>query len=194
MDIRHVSRGLVSQEERHLKAAVLDVVELLVLWLCGLLIFTFTATVFLDVVSRTIGTRMLWLQEVTLIAFVWGVFAGAAVAVRRNEHFYLTAVASSMTGRRRVIVETFNGAVMLTIVCVIAYFGVLNSWQNLGNILPVTGLPLTAITSAIPFFGVLAAVFTVERLVNGWRNGFAGLAQNPEENGEPAEPEVGQIR
>lgn len=171
-------RQLVSHNERHLKTPRLDVVELLLLWLCGLLIFSFTATVFLDVVTRSIGKPLLWLQEATLIAFVWGVFMGAAVALRRNEHFYLTAVASSMTGRRRVVVETFNGAVMLTIAGVIAYFSFFNFRQSFGNVLPVTGLPLSTLTGAIPVFGVLAAAFAVERLVKGWQNGFAGVTHD----------------
>ncbi|WP_116043910.1 TRAP transporter small permease [Amycolatopsis palatopharyngis] len=185
---------LVSREERHLKTSKLDFVEMLLLWLCGLLIFSFTMTVFLDVVTRSIGKPLLWLQEATLTTFVWGVFTGAAVALRRNEHFYLTTFASSMTGRRRILVETFNGVVMLTIAGMIAYFGFLNFRQSFGNVLPVTGLPLSTITGIIPVFGVLSAAFTLERFVKGWQNGFMGATHDERDQAQKqGESNMGQI-
>ena len=34
--------------------------------------------------------------------------------------------------------------------------------------------PLASLYAAIPLSGALIALFTVEQLVNGWRNGFSG--------------------
>jgi len=34
--------------------------------------------------------------------------------------------------------------------------------------------PIASLYAAIPLSGALVALFTVEQLVNGWRNGFAG--------------------
>ncbi|GAA0898950.1 TRAP transporter small permease [Pseudonocardia zijingensis] len=173
--------GLVSQEERHLKARALDAVELLLLCVCGLLLFTFTLTVMLDVLTRTLGAPWLWLQEATLVAFVWGLFLGAAVALRRNEHIYLTSVAKSLAGFPRIAIETFNSVVMIAITVTVAVVGFRVALQGFGNFLPVTGLPLAYITGAVPAFAVLSAVFAVERLVKGWRTGFEGATHDPRE-------------
>ena len=62
-------------------------------------------TVCLDIVTRTIGRPWLWLQEVTSTLFVYGIFVGFAVATRRNDHLYLTAVSESMHGRLRIAAE-----------------------------------------------------------------------------------------
>jgi TRAP-type C4-dicarboxylate transport system permease small subunit len=35
-------------------------------------------------------------------------------------------------------------------------------------------LPLTVYTAVVPAAGVLIALFTIEQLVNGWKNGFEG--------------------
>lgn len=172
---------LISQEERHLKWRYFDVLEYALLWASGLLLAAFTTTVLLDVVTRTIGRPWLWLQEATLAAFIWGVFIGAAVAVRRNQHFYLTAVATSMTGRSRLMIETFNALVMLAIGLAVAYYGYLNYLRGYGNILPVTHMPLAYLTGAIAVFGFFTALFTVERLVNGWRNGFEDMTHDVRE-------------
>ncbi len=182
-----LSGKFVSDSERHLKTRHLDVVEFVLMWASGLLLFTFTLTVFLDVVTRLLGAPILWLQEATLVAFVWGVFIGAAVALRRNEHFYLTSVATSMSGKRRVVIETFNGLVMLAITLAIAAFGWENFQQGFGNELPVTGMPLAALTGAVPAFGILTSVFALERLIKGWQNGFAGVSHDPREQALKAE-------
>ncbi len=177
----------VSDSERHLKFNFLDPVERVLVALAGILLFSFTLGVFLDVVTRLLGAPLLWLQEATLAAFVWGIFVGAAVALRRNEHFYLTSVASSMKGRRRVVIETFNGLVMLAITSTVAYFGWVNFLQGFGNELPVTGWPLSVLTGAVPVFGILTAVFALERLIRGWQAGFEGVARDPREQALKAE-------
>ncbi len=177
----------VSDSERHLKFRYLDPVERVLVGLAGLLLFAFTLGVFLDVVTRLLRWPLLWLQEATLAAFVWGVFIGAAVALRRNEHFYLTSVASSMRGKRRIVIETFNGFVMLAITLTTAYFGWVNFLQGFGNELPVTGMPLAALTGAIPAFGILTSIFALERLIKGWQQGFEGVAHDPREQALKAE-------
>jgi hypothetical protein len=35
-------------------------------------------------------------------------------------------------------------------------------------------IPLTVYTAIVPAAGVLIGLFTLEQLVNGWRNGFEG--------------------
>lgn len=169
--VAHIDR-LVSREERPLKTRALDVVEYVLLVLAGLALLTFTVTVFLDVTTRIIGRPILWLQEATLIAFVWGLFVGAAAAQRRSEHFVVTSLGPSVGPLRRKVIETLNGVILVVIGVVIAYFGYLNFQRGFGNQLTVTGLPLATLTGAIPVFGFLVTVFTVERLVLGWRNGF----------------------
>jgi len=93
-----ITEKLVLQRQRHLKWRALDGVELALMILCGLLLFGFSSTVMFDIVTRTIGHPWLWLQEVTSTFFIYAIFIGAAVATRRNDHLYLTAVAESLHG------------------------------------------------------------------------------------------------
>ena len=65
--------------------------------LCGVAITGFTVTVTCDIVTRLLGRPWLWLQEVTMTFFIYGVFIGTAAATRRNDHLYLAAVAESQT-------------------------------------------------------------------------------------------------
>jgi len=165
---------IVLGTERHLKWEALDVVERVLMGLSGLLLLTFTVTVLIDVVTRIIGLPVVWLQEVTLGAFVWGVFIGGAVAVRRNEHFLLARIAQSLSGRKRQVIETINHLVVLAVALFMVCFGLVFCLQGFGIFSQPSGTPLAVITVSIPISGVLIALFTIERLVNGWRHGFEG--------------------
>jgi TRAP-type C4-dicarboxylate transport system permease small subunit len=140
--------------------------------LCGVAITGFTVTVVCDIVTRMAGRPWLWLQEVTMTFFIYGVFIGTAAATRRNDHLYLAALAESMTGWRRLAFETFNRLVVLTVALCMIYFGYLNFLDGFRSLRMPSMTPLASLYAAIPLCGALVALFTVEQLVNGWRNGF----------------------
>jgi TRAP-type C4-dicarboxylate transport system permease small subunit len=133
----------------------------------------FTITVVCDVVTRSIGRPWLWLQEVTMTFFIYGVFIGTAAATRRSDHLYLAALAEAMTGRKRLAFETFNRLVMLGVAFSMMYYGYLNFLDGFRSLRMPSMTPLASLYAAIPLCGALVALFVVEQLVNGWKNGFA---------------------
>src|SRR5881398_4030609 len=100
-----VAERLVLKRQRHLKWRALDPLEIVLMMLCGLLLFGFCSTVILDIVTREIGRPWLWLQEVTSTFFIYAILFGAAAATRRNDHLYLTAIAEGLKGRSRTAIE-----------------------------------------------------------------------------------------
>jgi TRAP-type C4-dicarboxylate transport system permease small subunit len=167
-----IADRLILQRQRHLKWPALDGLEKLLMMACGLTLFGFTTSVMCDVVTRTIGHPWLWLQEVTSTFFVYGIFAGAAVATRRNDHLYLTAVAEALHGPARLFVETVIRLVVLGAALCMVYFGYVNFLRGFGSFRMPSMTPIASLYAAIPLSGVLIALFAVEQLVNGWRNGF----------------------
>jgi TRAP-type C4-dicarboxylate transport system permease small subunit len=156
-----------------LKWRALDGLELALMVLCGLAITGFTVSVICDVVTRTMRHPWLWLQEVTMTFFIYGVFIGTAAATRRNDHLYLAALAESMTGRKRAVFETFNRLVMLAVAICMVYYGYFNFLDGFRSLRMPSMTPLASLYAAIPLCGVLVALFVIEQLVNGWKNGFA---------------------
>ena len=67
-------RALILERHRHLKWKALDPLEAILMILCGVCIAMFTLAVFCDVVTRTIGIPILWLQLATTGFFAWGVW------------------------------------------------------------------------------------------------------------------------
>jgi TRAP-type C4-dicarboxylate transport system permease small subunit len=167
-----LAEKLVLPRQRHLKWRAFDVLEMILMMLCGLLLFGFSTTVMFDIVTREIGHPWLWLQEVTQTFFIYAIFIGAAVATRRNDHLYLTAVSEALHGTPRIIAEVVIRLVVLGVAFCLIYFGYKNFLRGFSSFRMPSLTPIASLYAAIPIAGALIALFTVEQLVNGLRKGF----------------------
>jgi TRAP-type C4-dicarboxylate transport system permease small subunit len=175
-----VTERLISRRHSHLKWQVFDVLELALMGLCGILLFAFCSTVIFDIVTRTIGHPWLWLQEVTSTLFIYAIFFGAAVATRRNDHLYLTAIAEGLHGASRIAVEIITRLVVLGVAISFIYFGYLNFLRGFSSFRMPSLTPIASLYAAIPICGLFVALFTIEQIVNGLRNGFERSEFNEE--------------
>ena len=98
-----------------------------------------------------------------------------AAATRRNDHLYLAVLAESMSGNGRLFFELFNRSIVLAVALCMIYFGYLNVLDGFTSLRMPSMTPLATYYAAIPLSGILVALFTVEQMVNGWRNGFPDI-------------------
>src|SRR5437016_865121 len=178
---------LVLQRRLNLKWRALDRLELILMIVCGVLCFGFSLSVTADIVTRTIGSPWLWLQEVTSTLFIYAIFVGCAVATRRNDHLYLTAISEAMHGTPRLIVEIIIRVVVLGVAFCLIWFGYINYLRGFGSFRLPSGTPIASLYAAIPLAGMLIGLFAIEQLVNGIRKGF-DHPEPPEE--DPAIPVI----
>lgn len=145
------------------RAALENVVEGLLLVLMAVL----CVDVFLGVFSRYVLARTFtWYDEIARLVFVWMIFLGAAVAVKRGAHFRLHLLVDRIPSRFRRLAD------VLALLLVIA-FGVLLIQQGLLLVelgqfqqTPVMGLPKSYVYASIPVGGVLMIVYALPHL---WR-------------------------
>jgi TRAP-type C4-dicarboxylate transport system permease small subunit len=167
-----IADKLVLQRQHHLKWRSFDRLEMILMIGCGVLCFGFSLSVTADIVTRTIGHPWLWLQEVTSTLFIYAIFIGAAVATRRNDHLYLTAISEALHGTPRLIVEIIIRLVVLGVAFCLVWFGYINYLRGFGSFRLPSGTPIASLYAAIPLAGVLIGLFTIEQLVNGITKGF----------------------
>jgi TRAP-type C4-dicarboxylate transport system permease small subunit len=167
-----IADKLVLQRQHHLKWRAFDKLELILMMLCGLLCFGFSLSVMFDIITRTIGHPWLWLQEVTSTLFIYAIFVGAAVATRRNDHLYLTAISDALHGTPRLIVEVVIRIVVLGVAFCLIWFGYINYLRGFGSFRLPSGTPIASLYAAIPLAGLLIGLFAIEQLVNGITKGF----------------------
>jgi len=164
--------GIVRRGHDHLTWRWADAVERLLMAACGFCLLGFTSSTLLDVVTRSIGRPWLWLQEVTTAFFIYGVFIGAAVAVRRQDHLCLTALGDGLRGPVRTALEVFNRLVVLGVAGCLAVYGWQNFLDGFSSFRMPSMTPIAWLYLVIPVSGALMLLFTIEQLVNGLRHGF----------------------
>jgi TRAP-type C4-dicarboxylate transport system permease small subunit len=91
-----------------------------------------------------------------------------------------------MHGTPRLIVEIMIRVVVLAVAGVLIYYGYINYLRGFGSFRLPSNTPIASLYAAIPLSGVLIALFTVEQLVNGIRNGFDHPEPPLEDSGDIA--------
>ncbi len=177
------SDTIVLRTQDHLTWRWADGVERVLMALCGLCLLGFTSSTLLDVITRSLGHPWLFLQEITTGFFIHGIFIGAAVAVRRQDHLCLTALSDHLHGAARIALEVFNRLVVLAVAACLVVFGWRNFLDGFSSFRMPSMTPIAYLYVVIPVAGALMALFTIEQLVNGLRNGFA---PPPSKLGPPA--------
>ena len=139
-------------------------------WACLVLMAVLSVDLFLGVFSRYVLVRTFtWYDEIARACFVWVVFLGAAVGVKRHAHFRLHLAVDRLSPRRRQAVGVFGSLV------IIGFAGVLiqQGWVlvELGRFqqTPVMGLTRSWIYIAIPIGGALMILYSLAPLWRGVR-------------------------
>lgn len=165
--------AVLSRKRPQLKWRSLDGLEFALIVICGLLLVGFLVSELGDVAFRILRRPWLEAQEFSLGFFVWGVFLGGAVGVRRNDHFRLSATAELFGGGGRTAIEVFQQLVMIGVAGCMAWFGYVNFLTGFGSFLMPSLTPIAVLYAAIPVAGALIGLFSIEKLVNGLARGFA---------------------
>jgi TRAP-type C4-dicarboxylate transport system permease small subunit len=91
-----------------------------------------------------------------------------------------------MRGTARIIVEIAIRIVVLGVAFCLIRYGYQNYLRGFGSFRLPSGTPIASLYAIIPLSGILIALFTVEQLVNGLRNGFDH--PEPREDDTPIPP------
>ena len=88
---------------------------------------------------------------------------------------------------REAVVDAAHGepvsrVIVLGVAVCLIWYGYLNYLRGFGSFRLPSGTPIASLYAIIPLSGVLIALFTVEQLVNGLRNGF-DHPEPPEDDG-----------
>ena len=155
--------SLVSPRDRHLKWRGLDWLEALLFILGGLCLAGFSIGVLCDVITREIGRPWLWLQTVNMAFFIYGIFVGMALAVRRNEHMYLSEILQTVSGGKRLGLELFSRVVVIAVALCMVVFGTLGAVNDMGRLVPPMDVPFGFYSATVPVFGLLIVLFSLGR-------------------------------
>ena len=136
--------------------------------LAGLLAFI-TIGVFVQVCLRYLfKVAFLWGEELSLFAFIWCVFLGAAINVRRRAHFAFDILPGLLTGRAAAAQRLLVDCTVLTLALVMLIKGYEFSAVSLRRFSPALGITLFVPTLIIP---VSAAYMILAAAVDAAKDG-----------------------
>jgi TRAP-type C4-dicarboxylate transport system permease small subunit len=136
-------------------------------WLCLVLMVVLSIDLMLGVFSRyVLFNTFTWYDEVARVCFVWLVFLGAAVGIKRAAHFHLNLLVDNLPGRAKRATALLGPLAII----VFSLALIVQGWDflELGRFqsLPVMGISKAWVYAAMPVGGVLMILYSIEPL---WR-------------------------
>lgn len=143
--------------------------------LLAFLLAFITIGVFIQVVMRYVfSTSFLWGEELSLFAFIWTVFLGAAVGVRRHIHLGFDFLPDMLTGRWAVAQRLVINLSILIVALLLLVEGWNFSVLSIQRLSPALGISLFVPTLMIPISGALMTIVVLRDLARDVRQLFAG--------------------
>ncbi|MFQ3620460.1 MAG: TRAP transporter small permease [Spirochaetales bacterium] len=142
-----------------------DFIEKLFLTLGVGLLTVFIVAVFLQVVARNyLHLPLMWTDEVAVISFVWSVFLGAAVAVRRKRHYTVELFPSRLVRTNALLNVLADGACFFLMYVMVVY-GWTFTQMGLSRFSTALGIAKAYFFFAIPVSGTAMVLFGFEVFV-----------------------------
>lgn len=151
---------------KRVQAGVGRTVEVVTWTLCGALVLLVSANVFARYVLET---GWLWAEEASRLIFVWMVFLGAYVALRRRQHMAIDFVAARLPARGRAALATATRLSVLLFLVVLVWSGtgLVRTTLDLGRTTPILGISAAWGYLAVPVAGLLMLLEVVAEAVRG---------------------------
>lgn len=146
---------------------VLDRLYQLLVVAMSVMLAALTAVVSYQVMGRYVPVvpRALWTEEISRLCLEWLVFLGAAVAVRRGEHFVIDLLPQRAARRLRRPLQVFVLACLGVMSAVILWGGIAFAQSGVDQISTTSGIRLVWAHAAIPVAGGCMVLFVLEQLV-----------------------------
>jgi len=163
---------------------LLDKLDRLLRGLVVALVAAMLAALALQVGMRYLGGRALsWSEELALLAFTWVVVLASALGIRSGLHARMTMLVDRLPGGAARVME----AVIALLIAALGVAIALTGWEYVQETRGMTsasiGYPIELLHAAAPAFGVLVALFALERAIFG---AVCGAAPDPAADAEAA--------
>jgi TRAP-type C4-dicarboxylate transport system permease small subunit len=129
-----------------------------------------TVGVFIQVVMRYVfATSFLWGEELSLFAFIWSVFLGAVVGVRRKIHLGFDFLPELLTGRWAMAQRLVINLSILAVALLLLLEGWTFALLSVQRLSPALGISLFVPTLVIPISGGLMSLIALRDLAQDVR-------------------------
>jgi TRAP-type C4-dicarboxylate transport system permease small subunit len=159
--------------------------ELLLEWVCIVLMISLAVAVVLAVIYRKAGNSLVWYDEVAAIMLAWLTYYGAALAALRRAHLGFPGLIAASPPALRMPLLIIAETLVIAFFLVLAWYG----WEVVvilagDRLTSLPWVPVWFTQSVIPVGSLLIVLAEVLTLPERWREARLGLA--PHEHEESA--------
>lgn len=146
---------------------VLDLLEKVQTFLGSAALTVFIVLTAYQIISRITGTNAAFTEEISNYAFIWSVFIGTSIMLRKNEHFRFTAISSKLKGRLYFINELAVQVLLLIFSIIMSVHGVeltMKFWS--WRMSSISSISLGWAWLSLPICGITSVLYSIENIVN----------------------------
>lgn len=122
--------------------------------------------VFINVVGRYVFHKgIVQAEEISRILFVWLTYLGAVMCFKTNSHVLVDILIMFLHGTTRKIVDLISNLLVSGILVVTFYYSLNLITVNLGNLTPLTKVPLSVVEGIIPASMLMMLVMNLYRMI-----------------------------
>lgn len=133
-----------------------------ILGCCFLVVMVISVAI--GVIARMMDAAAVWTNEVSRYAFLWSVYLGSVVAVKRKSHIALDLLAQFFPKKLNKWIKAISNVFLLVLFFMIFFYGaelVKNTWNISSSSLQI---PVGLIYSVIPLSFLLMFIYTLVQL------------------------------
>ena len=161
---------MTSSTEGRVDRALEAIEQWIIMPLLACLLAFITVGVFIQVLMRYVfATSFLWGEEMSLFAFIWSVFLGAVVGVRRKIHLGFDFLPELLTGRWALVHRLLVNLSILAVALLLLLEGWTFALLSVRRLSPALGISLFVPTLVIPLSGGLMALVALRDLARDVR-------------------------
>lgn len=139
-------------------------------WLVGTCIFIIVVVLSLQVFCRYVLVRpLIWPEELAKFAFIWSVFFGAFVGIRKKMHVVIDIVPNMFSARFKVFNALFINMLIICILVTGAYYGLALYRFSLTSKLPAINIPLGYIYLPLAISFSLMILSHIDMSLDVWK-------------------------
>lgn len=112
---------------------------------------------------------LVWSEEMALFLFQWGVFMGAALAVRHRGHFGLDIFVRKLPEKLVKGLDKFGQLIIFFLAIGLVFFGYQLSQMTMLQTYPTLEFPVGYCYIGIPVSGAFMAIFAIINEIEDWK-------------------------
>lgn len=111
-----------------------------------------------------------WAEELCTYLFVWMVFIGASLALKRREHFAVDCFVERLSPRLKWSIGLLADILVFALSVLVLWYGILATRRAWPVVTPALEISRAIPYAAVPFGGLLMSIRSIEHLAErfGW--------------------------